>query len=92
MYDALVADVHTDLPDDQVCDPGGVLHQGVGSVQLLTIAVDNGPDRRIYAGPVFSHYEFEMPGVTRLSDEEWQARLQSPDKPSPPEWTRSYLP
>ena len=43
-------------------DPGCVLHQGVGNVDLLLIAIDNGKDRMVYAGPVLSHYEFEMTG------------------------------
>ena len=91
MTDRLVTDVHTDAPDDIVCDPGAVIHEGVGNVHLLMIAIDNGPDRVVYAGPVFSHYEFEVPGANRLTDEDWQARLDSGQKPPSPEWTRSYL-
>ena len=30
-WDPLVTDVHTDLPDDIVGDPGSILHQGVGT-------------------------------------------------------------
>src|SRR5262249_39519314 len=41
-WDALVADVHTNVPAPIVGDPGCVLHQGVGNVDLLVIAVDNG--------------------------------------------------
>ena len=91
MVDRLVADVHTDVFDDIVCDPGAVIHEGVGAVHLLLIAIDNGPDRMVYAGPVFSHYEFEVPGANRLTDEDWQARLDSGQKPPSPEWTQSYL-
>jgi hypothetical protein len=85
--DPLVVDVHTDLPDPLVSDPGAVIHEAVGNVNLLLIAVDNGPDRMVYAGPVFSHYEFEMLGVNRLSDEDWKAM----QKPAPPSWTQSFL-
>src|SRR5205823_9198394 len=42
-FDALVADVHTDVPDPP--DPGSVLHEAVGRVNLLMIAVDNGLNR-----------------------------------------------
>jgi len=91
MVDRLVTDVHTDAPDDIVCDPGAVLHEGVGSVHLLMIAIDNGPDRMVYAGPVFSHYEFEVPGANRLTDEDWQAMLDAGQEPPAPEWTQSYL-
>lgn len=90
-WDALVADVHTNVPDQISGDPGCVLHQGVGFVDLLLIAVDNGKDRMIYGGPVLSHYEFEMPRVQRKSDSEWQAELRKGQAPPRPTWTRSYL-
>lgn len=96
-WDALVADVHTDVPDLDSGDPGCILHEGVGDVDLLVIAVDNGPDRMIYAGPVLSHYEFEMPFPQRKSDSEWQADIKSATGsttawlPARPEWTRAYL-
>jgi hypothetical protein len=91
MWDAMVADVHTDPPDPIVGDPGAVLHEGIGHVHLLMIAVDNGPDRMVYAGPVLSHYEFEMPGTTRMTDAQWKANLVAGQKPPSPDWTRSYL-
>jgi hypothetical protein len=90
-WDAMVADVATDLPDDTVGDPGAVLHEATGNVNLMLIAVDNGPDRMVYAGPVLSHYEFEVPGVNRLTDADWQASLSAGTNPPPPEWTASYL-
>ena len=71
-WDALVADVHTDVPSQNIGDPGCVLHQGVGGVDVMLIAIDNGKDRTVYAGPTLSHYEFEMPGVSRKSDREWK--------------------
>jgi len=50
-----------------------VLHEGIGRVNLLMVAVDNGSDRFICAGPVLSHYEFEVLGPPRrISDEEWR--------------------
>lgn len=60
-----------------------MIHEGVGNVNLLIMAVDNGPDRMVYAGPVFSHYEFEMPLGTRLTDEEWQLLLKSAENQFP---------
>jgi hypothetical protein len=91
MWDAMVADVHTDPPAPAVNDPGAVLHEGVGSVHMLVIAVDNGPDRMVYAGPVLSHYEFEVLGTTRMSDADWKANLRAGQKPPSPDWTTSYL-
>jgi hypothetical protein len=101
--DAIVADVHTDVPDLDDCnDPGSVLHEGTGSVNLLLIAVDNGPDRFICAGPVLSHYEIEVLGVPRrLTDNEWDDILGGNFPPdvapsqveglAPPIWTAGYL-
>ena len=87
--DALVTDVHTAPPD--VRYEGGVLHEAVGNVDLMLIAVDSGADRMVYAGPTLSHYEFTVgPGVTRLTDAEWKNRLESA-KPPRPFWTQDYL-
>jgi hypothetical protein len=71
-------------------------------VNLLMIAVENGGDRMVFAGPVLSHYEFEVTGSPRrLNDDEWKAmqRQQFPtDVEStrveglvPPPWTSGYL-
>ncbi len=90
-WDALVADVHTNVPSPVVSDPGCVLHQGVGNIDLLVIAIDNGKDRMVYAGPLLSHYEFEMPRTTRKSDSEWRADLNAFRTPPRPAWTQSYL-
>jgi hypothetical protein len=77
--DGLVADVHTDVPNDVPPDPGSVLHEAVGPVNLLMLAVNNGPDRFICAGPVLSHYEFELTGAPRrISDQEWSGQGFAP--------------
>ena len=90
-WDALVTDVHTDPPDFFLGDPGAVLHEGVANVNLLLVAVDNGPDRMVYAGPVLSHYEFELPSDTRWTDADWKTRIIAGIKPPQPGWTQSYL-
>jgi hypothetical protein len=89
-WTAIVTDVHTDPPDPIADDPGGVLHEGVGNVQLLIVAIDSGADRVVYAGPVFSHYEFDAPSDVRLSNDEWQAQLRENKTAPPDEWTKSY--
>jgi hypothetical protein len=88
--DLLVADVHTDVPDLKVGDPGCVLHEATGNVDLLVVAVDSGPDHVVYLGPVFSHFELEVPGVGRLSDSEWE-RAYLAGKADRPAWTKPYL-
>ena len=73
-----------------------------GFVHVLMFAVDNGADHFICAGPVLSHYEFEVLGdPRRLDDNEWQQVLSGNDPPdvpasrieglAPPVWTQSYL-
>jgi hypothetical protein len=91
-WDPLVTDVHTDPTDPIVGDPGSILHEGVGNVNLLMISVDCGAgDRAVYAGPVLSHYEFELGPTTRQTDEEWKSKVSSGNLPPQPDWTRGYL-
>jgi len=91
-WDALVTDVHTDPQDVVLGDPGSILHEGVGNVQLLMIAVDCGPgDLAVYAGPVLSHYEFEMGPTTRMTDADWKIRVTNNTLPPAPAWTQGYL-
>ncbi len=91
-WDPLVTTVHTDSPSPDISDPGGILHQAVGNVQMMLIAVDNGPgDLAVYGAPVLSHYEFEMDATTRLTDTQWKANVLNNAMPSAPEWTKSYL-
>jgi hypothetical protein len=90
-WDALATDVHTDVPADIVGDPGCVLHDGIGNVWMLITAINNGPDRMIYAGPVLSHYEFEEPADKRLTKDEWQTMIRTNQLPPVPSWVGSYL-
>ena len=90
--DFLVTDVFT-APPDQIDPIGGVLHEATGPVDLLMIAVDNGPDKMVYAGPVMSHFEFLVPGpdLKRLTNGEWRSIHNSEARPTRPKWTQSYL-
>lgn len=90
-WDGIVVDVHTNVPALEIGDPGSVLHEAIGNVDLLMLAVDNGSDKMVYAGPVLSHYEFEMPGVSRKSDSDWQEDFINDNLPPRPDWTNSYL-
>jgi hypothetical protein len=91
VWDALVTDVHTDPTEPLVGDPGCVLHEGVGAVQLLMVAVNWGPgDACVYAGPVMSHYEFQLGPATRRTDSEWKSQIRAGNAPPTPDWTRSY--
>lgn len=91
-WDALVTTVHTDAPDPILGDPGSILHEAVGNVQMMFIAIDNGPsDLAVYGAPVLSHYEFEMNATTRLTDTQWKTNVLNNAIPAAPEWTQSYL-
>ena len=91
-WDALVTDVMTDPADALVGDPGSILHEGVANVHLLVIAVDYGPgDIAVYAGPVLSHYEFELGPATRKTDSQWKSEIRAGTLPPQNDWTSSYL-
>ena len=91
IWDALVTDVHTDPAEPLVGDPGCILHEGVGAVELLMVAVNWGPgDVAVYAGPVLSHYEFQLGPTTRQTDSDWKSQIRAGNAPPTPDWTRSY--
>jgi hypothetical protein len=83
-WDPTVIDVHTD-PDSQ-----SVLEEGVGNCNFLVVAVENDDDRSIYVGPAYSYYEFQRPAKDRLTDNDWQKLLLSPDGPPRPEWASDF--
>ena len=90
-WDALVADVHSNPPDPFVGDPGSVLHQAVGDVDLLLITLEQGAEQIVFAAPTLSHYEFSVPGLNRRSDSEWKQILQSGASQPRPAWTSGHL-
>ena len=91
-WDALVTDVHTDPTEPLVGDPGSILHEAVGNIALLMVAVNWGPgDAAVYAGPVMTHYEFELGPTTRQTDSQWKTELRAGTYPPQPPWTQGYL-
>ena len=82
-FDAIVADVHTDVPSPG--DPGSVLHEAIGRVNLAYIVVEQSGGTRMYAGPVLSHFEFELVGEPRrLSDSQWAGAISGGEPIEPP--------
>lgn len=78
-----IADVHSSAGSDR--EPARVLEVGVGDVELLVVAIDNGADIGAYVGPVYTYYELDVPPQERMTDEQWQARIQAdrlPPRPS----------
>ena len=55
------------------------------------VAVDSGPDRTVYAGPVFTPYDFEMPASGRKTDAEWQQDIIQGRLPFRPACTAADL-
>lgn len=65
-----------------------MLEEATGDTNFVVVAVDNQNDRAVYAGPVYSYYEFTSP--TRLTDEVWRARI-SGGQPGPhPAWSQIW--
>ena len=69
-WDPIVADVHTDPSDWSL--QGGACLEGGGGRYLGMIAVDNENDPAVYAGPLYSYYEFLQPVKDWLTDQQWQ--------------------
>ncbi len=82
----LVADVASDSNTSRV------LHEGTGRFNPI-IVIYTPPSAEPIAGIgyVFSHYEFVETNWNRLTDQEWELRLQQ-DPPTRPPWVASFLP
>jgi len=99
MFDPTVADVHTAPPSPSFGFGGTVLSEGVGCVNMMIAAVDNGKDLMMYAGPVFSHFEIIPDGMKRYTDSEWKNVLEKGRGVSAindilltyPEWAKGYV-
>jgi hypothetical protein len=81
---AIVADVHTDPNGEQV------LEEGVGYPMNIFVVVPVNGELRITQGAIFSYYEFVWKMSNRLTDGEWQKKIES-DPPALPIWTGSFI-
>ena len=80
-WEPTIADVHTSAEH-------GVLEVGVGNVDFVVVAVDDGRHRAAYVGPVYSYYE--LASGSRLTDQDWRGRLNSAQLPARPAWTSAF--
>lgn len=92
---ALIADIHTNTnhsSDFPSLLPPGVLHIAAGPVAMLVFLADTDEGVTAYVGPTFTYFEDLEEGYPpkRLTDEEWDQRLQTTPRPSPPFWTNSF--
>jgi hypothetical protein len=56
----------------------------------MLVRVDTCEGPRAYAGIVFSFHEVREPGLTRLTDNDWEARLQN-EGATDPAWLAPAL-
>lgn len=86
---ALVADVFTrDVPN---CEKCGILYEATGNSDAIYVLVDIGGKTYLTRGATFSYYEFVNPLGQRLTDEEWQKRLEEGKEPERPKWMLPYF-
>jgi hypothetical protein len=78
---ALVADIATGI--------GRVREEATGYPVRIYVVLPDEP-YRVAVGAVFSYYEFEVEPGGRLTDEAWQAQLESGQAPPQPDWTSSF--
>ncbi len=79
---ALVADVATGMDR--------VLEEGVGYPTYIYVVLPDEP-YRVGIGVVYTYYEFIVPPGERMTDETWQALLESGQAPAQPEWTQAFI-
>lgn len=88
-WEPTVTSAHRDAPSPAHGDPGGYVLEGTGCADLMVVAVDSGPDKMVYLGPVLSHYEWFA--SQRMDEGDWKGQVESGLLPERPEWTRTFL-
>ncbi|MDR1558631.1 MAG: DUF3160 domain-containing protein [Clostridiales bacterium] len=78
---AMAVDVHS--------GPSGALTEAIGTAAEIYVVTESRGKLILTRGAVFDYFE-RITG-SRLTDEEWQAMLQSGNIPERPPWTVSYL-
>lgn len=90
---ALIADVHTNPNDIGSMAPPSILHAATGPAVPLCLAAETDEGSTMYVGPVFTYYDVIETGhpPVRLTDSQWQERLDGGRQPAHPAWTQSFL-
>jgi len=86
---AVVADVFT--RNVRGCGKCGILYEATGTADAMYVLVEI--DGKVYLtrGATLSYYEFVNPLGQRLTDEEWQQRLEKGNAPGRPSWMLPLL-
>jgi hypothetical protein len=79
---ALVADVATGMDR--------VLEEAIGQPTRIFVILPDEP-WRVGVGAVYTYYEFTVPPAERMTDETWQALVESGNTPPLPEWTSAFM-
>jgi hypothetical protein len=83
---ALVADVATGLTSDGTL---AALEEGVGQPTEIYVILPDQP-YRLAVGAVFTYYEFVVAPDQRMTDEQWQAMVESGTNPPSPDWIQLF--
>lgn len=84
---ALIADVATGI------SPEGAplaLEAATGQPTFMYVVLPDEP-WRVAVGAVFTYYEFAVPVNERMTDEQWQAQVESGQNPPPPDWVQMFF-
>lgn len=84
---ALIADVATGI------DPNGALialEEAIGAPTEMFVVLPDNP-WRLAVGAVYTYYEFPVAVDSRMTDEQWQAKVEAGDTPASPEWTGIFM-
>ena len=84
---AIIADVHTDIPDNKI------LYEADGIPNYIYVAVKDANGTRLTKGLVYSYYEFTGPIKSRYTDQIWQGWNYSnvPQKLQMPWWNQALI-
>ncbi len=86
---ACVADVFT--RNVLGCKKNGILYEATGNADVIYVNVEIGGKVYLTRGATFSYFEFVNPLGDRLTDEQWQERLEKNDIPGRPVWMKPLI-
>ena len=87
---ALIADVATGPVGGINAGDLRVLEEAIGQPEPIYVVLPDEP-WRVAVGAVYTYYEFNVGLDERMTDEQWQAMLESGEAPPQPEWTSSFI-
>lgn len=90
---SIVVDIHTNPNNDGPLAPARVLHAATGMTVPICLIAETDEGSTAYVGPVFTYYDVIESGYppVRLTDQEWQKRLDEPNQPQHPDWVKSFM-